>query len=102
MAETTEKLRILKRKHVDRLLNWPNVTAVDINYKTVSGQKTNQLSLVIWVRKKNSESQIPPGEILPKQIGGFAVDVIEGEAKLGKEFSWPTTLSKTTEQVDDF
>jgi hypothetical protein len=102
MPETTEKLRIVKRKHVDRLLNWSNVTAVDINYKTVRAQKTNDLCLVIWVREKKPESEIPAGEILPKEIDGFAVDVFEGEIKLGEGFSWPATLSQTTEQVADF
>jgi hypothetical protein len=99
MADTTEKLRIVKRKHVNRLLNWPNVTAVDINYKTVRAQKTNDLCLVIWVREKKPESEIPAGEILPKEIDDFAVDVFEGEAKLGEGFNWPATPSETAEQV---
>ncbi len=89
MADTREELRAIKRKHIDRLLAWPNVTAVDINYKTVCGQKTDKLCLVIWVKKKKPESEIPPNEVLPKEIDGFAVDIFEGEAMLGEGFSWP-------------
>ena len=89
MADIREELRVVKQKHIDHLLAWPNVTAVDINYKTVRGRKTDELCLVIWVRKKKPESELPPDEILPKEIDGFAVDVFQGEAMLGEGFSWP-------------
>ena len=56
-----------------------------------------------WTTPPQSETGWhDPGEILPKEIDGFAVDVFEGEIKLGEGFSWPATLSQTTEQVADF
>ncbi|XP_074619619.1 uncharacterized protein LOC141878552 isoform X2 [Acropora palmata] len=90
MAETRAKIKTVQEKHLDRLLAWPNVTAVDINYKTKGGLKTDRLCLVIWVRKKKPLSEIPAREVLPREIDGVPVDVFEGEATLGEGFSWPS------------
>ena len=90
MAETRAKIKTVQEKHLDRLLAWPNVTAVDINYKTKSGLKTDRLCLVIWVRKKKPLSEIPAREVLPREIDGVPVDVFEGEATLGEGFNWPS------------
>ena len=88
--EVREKIQAVQKKHLKRLLAWPNVTAVDVNYRRVDGQETNQLCLVIWVRKKKPASEIPAQALLPKEIDGIPVDVFEGEAKLGEGFSWPS------------
>ena len=69
----------LQRRHVDWLLDHPDVTAVDVNYKTVGGNCTNQLSLVIWVKEKVSEEDLPEERILPRDIEGFQTDIIEEE-----------------------
>lgn len=74
-----EKLVHLQRRHVNWLLDHPDVTAVDVNHKTVGGKQTDQLSLVLWVKKKLPESEIPHHRRLPKEIEGFHTDVIEGE-----------------------
>ena len=69
----------LQRRHVDWLLDHPDVTAVDVNYKTVGGNHTNQLSLVIWVKEKISEKELPKERLLPREIEGFQTDIIEEE-----------------------
>jgi len=73
------KLVDLQRRHVDWLLDHPDVTAVDVNHKTVGGERTDQLSLVIWVKKKLPEEEVPHERRLPREIEGFQTDVIEGE-----------------------
>ena len=89
MAEARAKIKAVQEKHLDRLLARPNVTAVDINYRTKGGEKTDQLCLVIWVRRKRRESRISAKEVLPREIDGVPVDVFQGEAKLGEGFHWP-------------
>ena len=89
MAEERAKIKAVQEKHLDRLLAQPNVTAVDVNYRTKGGEKTDQLCLVIWVRRKSPESGIPAEEVLPREIDGVPVDIIEGEATLGEGFQWP-------------
>lgn len=80
-----EKLVDLQRRHVDWLLDHPDVTAVDVNHKTVGGERTDQLSLVLWVREKLPESEIPHERRLPREIEGFHTDVIEGEMAVSLE-----------------
>ena len=69
----------LQRRHVDSLLEHPDVTGVDINYKTVEGERTDQLSLVIWVEEKLPEEELPEERKLPKDIEGFQTGIIEEE-----------------------
>ena len=88
MAEQRALLQAVQKKHLDRLLAWPNVTAVDVNYKKINQKETDQLCLVIWVRNKKPLNEIAAEEILPREIDGFPIDVVEGEAKLGEEFNW--------------
>ena len=95
MAEARPKIKDVQEKHLDRLLARPNVTAVDINYRTKGGEKTDQLCLVIWVRRKRPESGIPAEEVLPREIDGVPVDVIEGEATLGEGFQWPNIAANS-------
>ena len=91
MTDERARLQAVQAKHLDRLLAWPNVTAVDINKRTVGGKQTDQLCLVVWVRTKKPESEIAAEEVLPKEIDGVPVDVYEGEATLGEGFSWPSS-----------
>ena len=69
----------LQHRHVEWLLNHPDITAVDVDHKTVGGEQTDQLSLVIWVKKKLPEEEVPEERRLPREIEGFQTDVIEGE-----------------------
>ena len=72
----------LQRRHVDWLLDHPDVTAVDVNHKTVGGEQTDQLSLVIWVKQKLPEEEVSKNRRLPREIEGFQTDVVEGEIQL--------------------
>ena len=78
-SELREKLVDVQHRHVDWLLDHPDVTAVDVNHRSVGGKETDQLSLVVWVRRKRPESEVPEERLLPKEIEGFPVDIIEGE-----------------------
>ena len=53
-----EQLVDLQHRHVDWLFDHPDVTAVDVNYKTVGGEQTDQLSLVIWAKRKLPEEEV--------------------------------------------
>ena len=79
------KLVDLQSRHVDWLLDHPDVRAVDVNYKTVGGNRTNQLSLVIWVKEKVSEEDLPEERLLPRDIEGFQTDIIEEETPVATQ-----------------
>jgi hypothetical protein len=39
-----------------------------------------EICLVVWVKKKLPKSQLEPDQVLPEEIEGVPVDVVEGEA----------------------
>lgn len=59
------------RRHEDDLLAYPNVNAVAI------GQRAGRPVIKIMVVRKVPEASLPAGQVLPKELEGFAVDVEE-------------------------
>lgn len=58
------------------LLQRPGVTGVDVDYKIVGGERTNELAIVVWVREKQN---VPEQELIPPTIHEVPTDVVEGE-----------------------
>jgi hypothetical protein len=75
-----ERLKTVQMRYLEYLLNLKNVNAVDIGYKEIKGKVGDKLALKIWVTEKKPECELPPNEILPKEIEGCIIDVIENEA----------------------
>lgn len=76
------KAEDIHEKYAEHLLDtYRDVTAVDIGYREKGGivQKGSPTCLLVWVKKKLSESQVLPDQLLPKEIEGVPVDVLEGE-----------------------
>jgi hypothetical protein len=72
-----EEIRAVKDRHEGDLLKKKNVVGLGIGYKEVEGQETDQLSLVVMVRKKESPSQLDATDLVPSDIEGVPVDVKE-------------------------
>ncbi len=72
-----EEVRAVKDRHGESLLEKENVVGLGIGYKEVEGQETEQLSLVVMVRKKESPSQLDATDLIPSEIEGVPVDVKE-------------------------
>jgi len=72
-----EKIRAVKDRHEEDLLKKKNVVGLGIGYREVGGQKTEQLSLVVMVRKKELPSQLDATDLVPSEIDGVPVDVKE-------------------------
>ena len=71
------------QKHCDRILSqYPGVTAVDVNYRQKDGKEMEERCIQVWVREKKHECDLPSHHILPREIDGCVVDIIEGEAIL--------------------
>jgi len=72
-----EKIRAVKDRHEEDLLKKKNVVGLGIGYREVGGQKTEQLSLVVMVRKKELPSQLDATDLVPSEIEGVPIDVKE-------------------------
>lgn len=66
----------IKKKVEDELLSRAGVTAVDIDYKIKKGIVTNELAIIVFVKKKYD---IAPDLQIPKKIHGIKTDVWEGD-----------------------
>lgn len=75
--ERMEEIRRIKETHESRLLSIPGVTGVDIGFKTVKGQKTNEPAIRVYVEEKKDESMLPAEQIIPKEIEGVKTDIIQ-------------------------
>lgn len=69
--ETQMDIEAVLRKHEDALLAYPNVNAVGI------GERAGRPVIKVMVTRKVPEASLKPGQILPRDLEGFAVDVEE-------------------------
>ena len=67
----------VKRRHEKELLRKANVVAIGIGYRTRGGQRTQEVSIVVSVRKKVPASKLGPGDLIPASIENVPVDVVE-------------------------
>jgi hypothetical protein len=58
------------------LLKLPGVNAVDVGYKYVNGEKTDEIAIRVHVSKK--KRGLAENEKIPDEINGIKTDVIEG------------------------
>jgi hypothetical protein len=72
----------VKQRVEDELLARPEVTAVDISHKITKGKKTDQLAIVVSVKKKKPKGELKADERIPEEIDGIPTDVVEDEVVL--------------------
>ncbi|HEX5493977.1 MAG TPA: hypothetical protein VFX70_05300 [Mycobacteriales bacterium] len=81
----------LKQVVENDLLRLPNVTGVDVGYKEIGGEQTNEMAILVFVREKGNFDE--PDRI-PARIQHVRTDVIEAV------FTPSTTRSRTSELSD--
>jgi hypothetical protein len=77
MAKITSAHRAACADAETRLKSNPNVVSVGIGYKYKGGVRTDEIYIVVGVRKKLPRDQVPEEEFIAQSIGGVATDVIE-------------------------
>ena len=66
--------------------NYDGVLNVQIGTKVSEGKDTGEPSITVYVAKKKSMAMLAPSQVLPKEINGVKVDVVElstGDYQLG-------------------
>ena len=79
-SESTEKQRIqeIRKKYGDHnLLKCKGAIGVDVDYKRVRGEKTDKLSITVYVKKKLAKEELTADEAVPMEIEGVHTDVVE-------------------------
>lgn len=75
-------IRPVKRAVEDQLLDLPGVTAVDLGERRTGGRRTGQQGIVVSVRRKRRADQLDPAALVPGDVLGIPVDVVEEEPRL--------------------
>ncbi|MBE3587011.1 MAG: hypothetical protein IMW93_00370 [Thermoanaerobacteraceae bacterium] len=72
-----QELRAIADNSRWTLMQLPNVNGVGIGYKERKGRRTDQLALLVFVRKKVSAPHLLEAHRIPDKIGQYSTDVIE-------------------------
>ncbi len=72
-----------KRKHCRALFRKKNVVGVGVGYREKEGRPTRETAMVVFVQKKMPRQSLHEVDLVPRSLGGAAVDVVEiGEVRL--------------------
>jgi hypothetical protein len=77
--EAVRRAKLVKERHTNQLKGYPNVVGVGVGHEVVAGQRTDHICVRVYVRRKLPKSALPPEAVLPDDIDGVPVDVIEDE-----------------------
>ncbi|MEM7225485.1 MAG: hypothetical protein AAF495_21085 [Pseudomonadota bacterium] len=75
--EGNAKADLTARRHETELFGYPNVVGVASGQRVRRGQPIGEPCVTVYVERKLPESQLAAKDILPKEIGGLPVDVVE-------------------------
>ena len=78
--ERRAKIAAIQERHDACLMRFPKVVGTGIGYRQRNGQITDELCLVVMVSQKLERSDLPDQAILPRELEGVPVDVVESGA----------------------
>jgi hypothetical protein len=67
----------VRARHEAELMRYPNVVGVADGIATRGGEPTGEQSIVVYVSKKVPASELAADAVLPTEIDGVRVDVVE-------------------------
>ncbi|MBE9474564.1 MAG: hypothetical protein IMY85_06700 [Chloroflexi bacterium] len=77
MVSPTDDIKQVKEASKDNLLAMQNVVGVGVGYQTKGGEQTGNYAIVVMVTRKLPLPALAPNAILPKNVDGVTIDVIE-------------------------
>lgn len=81
MADRKE-IQVARAANTSRLLSLPNVVGVGEGFRVTAGEKTDEVCVVVLVRRKVPRSGLHESDLVPKRLEGVKTDVIEvGEVR---------------------
>lgn len=80
MTDTQEMIQRaseVKKRHEDALMRLPGVVGVGVGLRRRDRFYTDEVAIVVMVTRKLPPNALPPAEVLPREIEGIPVDVVE-------------------------
>ena len=75
IEESYQKARAVREKHGPDLMRKPNVIGIGIGFRQQAGKRTDEVAVVVMVKRKLSSDNLNPDEQIPSEIDGVPVDV---------------------------
>lgn len=77
--EATAATAKVKREFAETLRLFPNVTGVGVGYRIRNNETTDEVCIRVYVSRKLPLDRLRAEDVIPRSVGGVAVDVIEAE-----------------------
>jgi hypothetical protein len=74
-GEAFARVQAVRTEHEEALLSKANVVGVGIGFRSVRGEATGEVALVVMVTRKVPRSQLAPEDFIPDRIENVPVDV---------------------------
>jgi hypothetical protein len=71
------RAQAVKRAHAASLMQKANVVGVGVGVRQRGGAQTNEVVLVVMVRRKQPIEDLAPQDVIPTSLDGVPVDVQE-------------------------
>ena len=71
------RLRDVRTRHEAELMRYPNVVGVSDGIRMRDGKPTGERAIVVYVERKVPRKDLSERDLLPAQIEGIPVDVVE-------------------------
>ncbi len=75
--QRTAEIAAIQRRYDAYLMGLPNVVGTGIGYRQRAGQPSDELCLVVMVSQKCERTELAAEAILPRELDGASIDVIE-------------------------
>jgi hypothetical protein len=75
--QAVQRAQEVKRRHEQTLLHKANVVAVGVGLRTRGGQQSEEVCVVVSVRKKLPAAELAREDLVPPVLDGVPVDVIQ-------------------------
>ena len=71
---------VYEKKMSSLLEKYRDIVYMGVGYRKKDGEiKEGEVCLLIWVKEKLPESDVEPKQLLPKEIDGVPVDILDGK-----------------------
>lgn len=67
----------MQEKYGEQLMALPNVVGTAVGLRKRQGQFTDQVALVVMVERKLPRARLATAELVPQELEGVPVDVLE-------------------------
>lgn len=75
MAKSLREIAAIKKAHQQELFRIPGVSGVSVGRRSVGGELTDEIVIIVHVDEKRPLDDLPPEEVIPRSIEGIATDV---------------------------